>query len=148
MIVQRNDHSSAELNPVRFVTVVAPLAAVNGDTAAGVIGQHLGSRLGQSIVVETRTGATAAANAGRAEQDSFTLLLGTNATHGTNSGLYWKLFDDPVRDLVPVANAGVLNLTVVVTPDMPVHPAPEPVATVQAHPGKLACACGPPVDSV
>ena len=144
MIVQRNDYRSAELNPVRFVTVVAPLAAVNGGTAAGVIGQHLG----QSIVVETRTGATAAANAGRAKQDSFTLLLGTNATHGTNSGLYWKLFDDPVRDLVPVANAGVFNLTVVVTPDMPVHPAPEPVATVRAYPGKLACACGPPVDII
>ena len=144
MIVERNDYRSAELNPVRFVTVVAPLSAVNGVAAAGAIGQHLG----QSIVVETRTGATAAANAGRAEQDSCTLLLGTNATHGTNSGLYWKLFDDSVRDLVPVANAGVFNLTVVVTPDMPVHPAPEPVATVQAHPGKLACACGPPVDII
>lgn len=67
--------------------------------------------------------------------DSYTLLLGINSTHGTNSSLYQKLSEDPVRDFVIIANPGVFDLTLVMTQDLPVHSTPKLMADGCAHPG-------------
>jgi len=71
----------------------------------------------------------------RAKLDSYTLLLGINSTHGTNSSLYQKLSEDPVRDFVIIANPGVFDLTLVMTQDLPVHSTPKLMADGCAHPG-------------
>lgn len=138
--------AAAQDYPTKFITVVVPFAAGSGsDTAARVIGQYLGPRLGQSIVVENRVGATgavASAHVARAKPDGYTLLLGTNSTHGSNSALYKRLAYDPVKDHVGVANTGVFNYFLVVNPALPITSAAEMVAHAKANPGELSYAAG------
>ena len=138
--------AAAQDYPARFITVIVPFAAGSGsDTAARVIGQYLGPRLGQSIVVENRVGATgaiASTAVARAQPNGYTLLLGTNSTHGSNSALYRNLTYDPVKDFQAVANTGVFNYVLVVNPALPVTSVAELVAYAKANPGKLSYAGG------
>lgn len=138
--------AAAQDYPAKFVTVIVPFAAGSGsDTAARVIGQYLGPRLGQSIVVENRVGATgaiASTAVARAQPNGYTLLLGTNSTHGSNSALYKNLTYDPVKDFRGVANTGVFNYVLVVNPALPITSVAELVAYAKANPGKLSYAGG------
>ena len=132
--------------PTKFITVVVPFAAGSGsDTAARVVGQYLGPRLGQNIVVENRVGATGAVAStyvARAKPDGYTLLLGTNSTHGSNSALYKNLTYDPVKDYVGIADTGVFNYFLVVNPALPIKSVNEMVAYAKANPGELSYAAG------
>lgn len=138
--------ANAQNYPNKFVTVIVPFAAGSGsDTAARVIGQYLGPKLGQSIVVENRVGATgaiASTAVARAAPDGYTLLLGTNSTHGSNSAMYKKLTYDPVKDFVGIADTGVFNYFLVVNPALPIKSVQELVAYGKANPGKLSYAGG------
>lgn len=139
-------HAVAEDYPTKFITVIVPFAAGSGsDTAARIIGQYLGPKLGQSIIVENRvgvTGAIASTAVARAAPNGYTLLLGTNSTHGSNSALYKKLTYDPVKDFVGVADTGVFNYFLVVNPSLPIASVAELIAYGKANPGKLSYAAG------
>ena len=136
----------AQSYPAKFITVVVPFAAGSGsDTAARVVGQYLGPRLGQSIVVENRVGATgaiASTYVARAKPDGYTLLLGTNSTHGSNSALYKNLAYGPVKDFTGVADTGVFNYFLVVDPALPITSMAGLLAYAKANPGKLSYAAG------
>ncbi len=138
--------AGAQDYPNKFITVIVPFAAGSGsDTAARVIGQFLGPKLGQSIVVENRVGATgaiASTAVARAAPNGYTLLLGTNSTHGSNSAMYKKLTYDPVKDFVGIADTGVFNYFLVVNPALPIKSVAELVAYGKANPGKLSYAGG------
>ncbi len=138
--------SRAQDYPTRPITVIVPFAAGSGsDTAARVLGQVLGPRLGQTIVVENRIGATgaiASTAVARAQPDGYTLLLGTNSTHGSNSALYKTLAYDPVKGFAPIANTGYFNYFLLVNPEIPAKSVAELVAYAKAHPGKLTYAGG------
>ena len=136
----------AQSYPAKFITVVVPFAAGSGsDTAARVVGQYLGPRLGQSIVVENRVGATgaiASTYVARAKPDGYTLLLGTNSTHGSNSALYKNLAYDPVKDFTGVADTGVFNYFLVINPALPITSMAGLLAYAKANPGTLSYAAG------
>jgi hypothetical protein len=138
--------AAAQDFPNRLVTIVVPFAAGSGsDTAARILGQYLGPRLGQSIVVENRvgvTGAIASTAVARSEPNGYTLLLGTNSTHGSNSALYRKITYDPVKDFAPVAHTGVFNYFLVVNPQLPIRSVADLVAYAKAKPGELTYAAG------
>lgn len=137
---------AAETWPERAVTLVVPFAAGSGsDTAARVIGQVLAPRLGQAVVIENRVGATgalASTAVARAKPDGYTLLLGTNSTHGSNSALYRSLAYDPIRNFEPVAHTGLFNYILVVNPDLPFRSVADLLADARANPGKLTYAGG------
>lgn len=88
------------------------------DVFARLLAQPLSEALGQSIVVDNRSGA--GGNVGsefvaRAAPDGYTFLLGTAGTHAINATLYAKLSFDVVRDfehvalLVDVPNVLIIN---------------------------------------
>src|SRR3954470_12524468 len=90
----------AQTYPARPVTIVVPNAAGGGtDTVARLIGDQLAKQLGQSFVVENRTGGgmlvgtTAVA---KAAPDGYTLLVGLNGNMTVNPSLFAKLPYDPV----------------------------------------------------
>ncbi len=136
----------AQAYPTRPVTIVVPFAAGSGsDTAARIVGQFLSPRLGQPIVVENKVGATgavAATGVAKAEPDGYTLLLGTNSTHGSNVALYRKLNYDPGADFVPVAHTGLFNYVLVANADLPVRTLADLVARAKEKPGALSYAGG------
>ena len=112
------------------------------DTLARIVGDKLGARLGQPIVVEARPGAggivgmTAVAGA---TPDGYTLLLG-NATLTISPNLKQKPPFDPIKMFVPVSMIGTAPSVLMANPSMPVHSIKELIAYAKARPGEINCA--------
>ena len=132
--------------PSRPIHIVVPFGAGSGtDIATRLLGQHLQTALKQSVVTENRPGANgsiAASAVAQAKADGYTLLMGTNSTHGANSGLVAKLPYDPLRDFVPIGLVGVFSSFLVVNPALPVRSPAELVAYGKANPKALSFAAG------
>jgi tripartite-type tricarboxylate transporter receptor subunit TctC len=127
--------------PARSVTLVVPSAAGGGtDTIARLIGDQLAKQLGQSFVVENRTGAgmllgtTAVA---KAAPDGYTLLVGLNGNMAVNPSLFARLPYDPIAEFVPVAMLATYPFLVVVNNDLPVKSIKELIAHLKSQPGKI-----------
>src|SRR6188508_1868611 len=131
--------SSALDYPARPTKIVAGFAAGGGvDITARLIGQWLNERLGQSFVVENRTGA--GGNIGTeavvgAAPDGYTLLLAT-VPNAVNAALYGNLKFNFIRDIAPVAGIIRVPMIILLHPSMPVKTVPELIAYAKANPGK------------
>jgi tripartite-type tricarboxylate transporter receptor subunit TctC len=124
--------------------VVGFAAGGGADIMARLIGQALGERLGQQIVVDNRPGA--GTNIGtevvvKAAPDGYTLLL-VNSPAAINTTLYDNLSFDFIRDIVPVASIGRVPLVMVVNPSLPAKTIPEFIAYAKANPGKVNMGSG------
>jgi tripartite-type tricarboxylate transporter receptor subunit TctC len=130
----------AEDYPTLPVKIVAGFAAGGGvDITARLIGQWLNERLGQSFVVENRTGA--GGNIGTeavvgAAPDGYTLLLAT-VPNAVNAALYGNLKFNFIRDIAPVAGIIRVPMIILLHPSMPVKTVPELIAYAKANPGKV-----------
>jgi tripartite-type tricarboxylate transporter receptor subunit TctC len=106
--------------PVRVIVPFSPGGVA--DSSARVVAERLGARLGQSVVVENRPGASGnigtAAVAGSAP-DGYTLLLGFDGTMVVNPHVYAKLPFDTLRDFAPVTKLGDATLILVAHPSVP-----------------------------
>ena len=135
----------AETYPTRPIHMVVGFAAGGGaDIMARLIGQALGERLGQQIVVDNRPGA--GTNIGtevvvKAVPDGYTLLL-VNSPAAINTTLYDNLSFDFIRDIAPVASIGRVPLVMVVNPSLPAKTIPEFIAYAKANPGKVNMGSG------
>src|SRR5437588_12545470 len=96
----------AQAYPTRPVRIVVGFAAGGGgDITARLIGQWLSERLGQTFVIENRTGAgtnIATETVVRAAPDGYTLLY-ANTANAINATLFEKINFNFMRDIVPVA---------------------------------------------
>lgn len=113
------------------------------DVLARTIAQGLGERIGQSVIVENRPGASgmiAAEAVARAAPDGYTLLLASPGEIAVNPSLYKKMAYDPLRDLVPVTLAGNTPLILVVAPESPVHTVDDLVRLARSKPGEITYA--------
>jgi tripartite-type tricarboxylate transporter receptor subunit TctC len=138
--------SGADAYPSRPLRIVVPFGPGSGtDIATRLIAQHLEAALKQGVVTDNRPGASgsiAAQAVARAAPDGYTLLMGTNSTHGANSGLIAKLPYDPIKDFVPVGLVGIFSSFLVVHPSLPVRTPAELVAYGKANPKALSFAAG------
>ena len=112
------------------------------DIFARLLAEPLGKALGQTIVVDNRSGA--GGNIGsefvaRAKPDGYTFLIGTAGTHAINASLYKSLPFDVVKDFEPVALlVDVPNVLIVnpkVLPD--IKACADLLAAAKKEPGKL-----------
>ena len=128
--------------PTRSLRLIVPYAAGGqSDVVARILGEGLGRVLGQSAVVENRTGAGGiiGTEAGaRAEADGYSLTVGTIATHAIIPVPRPKVPYDPVRDFAPVALLIRQPLVLAVTPTLPVHSLDEFLAYAKAGRGPLS----------
>jgi putative tricarboxylic transport membrane protein len=125
--------------PIRMIVPLPAGAAV--DIVARLICQKLGERVGQTIVVENRAGAsgTLAADAvAKAAADGYTFGMATSTTHVTASILNARLPYDPIKDFVPVALIGVVPYVLTVAPGLPVKSLSELLALARAKPRTLS----------
>jgi tripartite-type tricarboxylate transporter receptor subunit TctC len=109
------------------------------DISARLIAPWLSERLGQTFVIENRSGATsniATEAVTRAPSDGYTLLLAT-CINTINASLFQRLNFDFARDLSAVAFIAYTPLLVVIHPSIPVHSIPELIAYAKGNPRKL-----------
>ncbi|MBC7600328.1 MAG: tripartite tricarboxylate transporter substrate binding protein [Polaromonas sp.] len=116
--------NAQEAYPARPITIVVPFGAGSGsDIGARLIGQKLGEGLGQSVVIDNKPGANGSIGASyvaKAKADGYTLLIGTNSTHGANPGLLKEMRYDPVKDFAPVNRIAIYTSIIVANPAVPV----------------------------
>jgi tripartite-type tricarboxylate transporter receptor subunit TctC len=133
--------------PIRMILPFAPGGVT--DVSARYVAQLMSVSLGQSIIIENRSGgggsigATAAA---RAEPDGYTLLVASSATHSILPAMFEKLDYDPISSFAPIAGMSIAPYLLVVNAEVPVTNAGELAAYAKANPGKLnfAAATGTP----
>ena len=130
----------AQTYPTRPVRLIEGFGAGSApDIVARLIGQSLSEQLGQSFVVENRSGASsniATDAVARASPDGYTLLLITSA-NAINATLYDKLNYNFIRDIVPIASIVRVPLVMEVHPSVPARTVAEFIAYAKANPGKI-----------
>jgi tripartite-type tricarboxylate transporter receptor subunit TctC len=136
-----SDTLHAQTYPARAVTLIVPSAAGGGtDTIARLIGDQLAKQLGQSFVVENRTGGgmlVGTAAAAKAAPDGYTLLVGLTGNMSVNPSLFANLPYDPLADFTPVAMLANYPFLVVVNNDLPAKSIKELIALLKSQPGKI-----------
>jgi tripartite-type tricarboxylate transporter receptor subunit TctC len=130
----------AQSYPSRPVRIIVGFAAGgSADIVARLIGPWLSERLGQSFIIENRTGAggnIATEAVVRAPPDGYTLLL-VNPANAINATLYEKLNFNFISDIAPVAGIIRFPNVMVVNPLVPAKTVPEFIAYAKANPGRL-----------
>jgi len=125
------------VKPIRFVAAFP--AGGPSDIVARAIGRRMSEVLGQSVVIENRTGAggnIGAEAVAKAAPDGYTVLLGGSYVTIAPS-LYKKPPFDPIRDFAPVSLI-VSNQYVLVThPSVPARTVRDLIKIAKAQPGKL-----------
>ncbi|HET9205520.1 MAG TPA: tripartite tricarboxylate transporter substrate-binding protein [Burkholderiaceae bacterium] len=133
----------AQAYPTRNVTLVVPFAAGGPtDVVARTLAAQMAKTLGQTVVVENKTGAggTLAANAvAKAAPDGYTVLIHHNGM-ATAPGLYRKLPYNPLTDFEYVGQVVDVPMTLLGRKDLPPNNGADLVSYVKANAAKLTLA--------
>ena len=124
--------------PVKIVMAWPPGASA--DTGARLVAHKLGESMGQTFLVENRSGASGIVGAevvARAAPDGYTLLFSTS-THASNKAVVPKLSYDPIADFAPVSLVQRTVLSIAVNPSLPVQTLAEFLQYAMAKPGALS----------
>ncbi len=124
--------------PIHIIVPFAPGGA--SDFAIRLIQPGLSDALGQSLVIDNRTGA--AGNVGmevaaRAAPDGYTLFLGNVGTISINPHFFPDLAVKPERDFIPISIAAETPGILVASTKFAANSLTEMVAYAKAHPGKI-----------
>ena len=136
--------AAAQDFPKKPVTIIVPFSAGGTtDILARIVGQYLGQKFGESVVIENRDGAggnIGTQMAARAKADGYTLLMGTVGTHAINAALYSKLNFDHIKDFQPLTRVAMVPNLLVVNPQRPYRSVKELIEYAKAHPGEVTFA--------
>ncbi len=127
--------------PARPIKLVIPFPPGGGtDVAARIIGERLGQRLGQPVVVENKPGASTIIGVNAvtgAEADGYTLLFSGSTSFTVNPALRPKLPYDPFRQLAPVALVARAPLVLVTAETSPHKSLQQLLDDAAARPGQV-----------
>ncbi|HWI09929.1 MAG TPA: tripartite tricarboxylate transporter substrate binding protein [Burkholderiaceae bacterium] len=122
--------------PSKPISYIVPFpAGGTTDVLGRLIGQKLGTALGQTIVIDNRGGAGGSLGseiAARAAPDGYTLLGGTISSHAINVSLYPKLGYDPIKSFTPITLIGTNPVVLVVNQASPYKTLADVVAAAKA----------------
>ena len=126
--------------PNRSIRMVAPFAPGGAsDFIARLLAPKLSERLGQTVVVDNRSGAGGTIGfeiVVRAAPDGYTLML-ASSSYATNAAVTPRPTFDPIKDVTPISLVGVSPLVLVVHPSVAARSIGELVALAKAQPGRL-----------
>ena len=133
--------SHAQAFPSKPITIIVPFSAGGTtDILARVVGLHMGTTLGQPVIVDNRAGAggnIGGQAAARANADGYTIFMGTVGTHAINQSLYKKMPFDPIKDFAPLSRVAMVPNLLVANPSQPYKNVKELIAYAKANPGKV-----------
>lgn len=112
----------------KIIRAVVPISAGSSlDVISRIVLDPLSQRLGQTIVVENRSGAggtIGSAFVAKSDQDGYTLLLNSSA-HSAAPAAYPQITYDPSKDFAAVAMFGVVPTVLLVAPSKGIKTAKE-----------------------
>jgi tripartite-type tricarboxylate transporter receptor subunit TctC len=124
-----------------------PIRLVIGFPAGGPLDQHarllqdkLAKELGQTIVIDYKTGAGGTVGAQevmKAPADGHTIMLANTGVMVLNPALYAKLPYETLKDFVPLARTARQPLAFLVHPSVAAKTLPEFIALAKSKPGQL-----------
>src|SRR5262245_36129059 len=127
--------------PIKLVVALAPGGPA--DTAARVFAPYLAEQLGQSVVIENRTGASSVIGTEsvvRAKPDGDKLLYGSSSSFAVYSAVMKKLRFDVQKDLKLIGLVSYTPHVLVVRASLAANSLAELIALAKARPGKLTYA--------
>jgi tripartite-type tricarboxylate transporter receptor subunit TctC len=137
--------AGAQQYPTRLVRIVVPYGAGGAvDLVARLVAQELTKRMGQTVLVENRTGGggnIAMESVARAQPDGYTLLMASPALT-INPSLYDNLSYDPAKQLEAIGLVGEVPTVLLGSPSLPAKDAREFVELARARPGTYTFASG------
>jgi tripartite-type tricarboxylate transporter receptor subunit TctC len=132
---------AAQDYPTRPVMIIVPQPPGGGtDIITRIVSEPLTKQLGQTIVVENKTGAGTVVGtvaAAQAAPDGYTLVTGLNANMAVNVSLFKTLAYDPIRDFTPVGMLAEFPFVLVVNNDFPAKSVKELIDMAKAKPGAI-----------
>jgi tripartite-type tricarboxylate transporter receptor subunit TctC len=129
--------------PIRMIVPLAP--GSTADIASRYTAQELSKALGQSVVVENKTGAggtIAMAELARAAPDGYTIGFASQGTLVFNQGIYSNPGYDSLKDFAPIALLGGVSNVMIVHPSNKANAPADIVAAAKAKPGELTFSSG------
>jgi len=131
---------AADSYPVRPMRIVVPTGAGGiTDILARMIGQKLGERLGQQVVIDNRPGASGILGTqlvANATPDGYTLLM-VYPAHPVNPSLFSKLPYDTARAFAPITMVSAVGLLLVTNVSLPAKSVQELITLSKQRPGQL-----------
>jgi tripartite-type tricarboxylate transporter receptor subunit TctC len=136
----------AQAFPTKPISLIVPFGPGGpSDVMARVIAAQLQAKLGQSVVVENRTGAGGVLGTqyvARSAPDGYTLLMGTIGTQVLNKSIYANLSYNPDTQFVPVAFVTDAEGVLVVGDNVAANSVAELIALAKKTPGHLSFGSG------
>lgn len=127
--------------PSKPVRIVIPGAAgAPPDILARAVSPSLSQALGQAFVVDNRVGANGIIGMEtviKSAPDGYTLCITQGAPVSLNPYFYSKLSYEPLRDLAPIVNMGVIAASILVSASVPVKSMRELIDHMKAKPESL-----------
>jgi tripartite-type tricarboxylate transporter receptor subunit TctC len=137
-------HAAAALDypvrPLRWLIGYPPGGGT--DTVSRIMAQWLSQRLGQSVVIENRPGASTNISIQAAlssPPDGYTVVIVT-ASSAINVTLFESLSFNLLRDIAPVAGLIDFPMVLVTNPSVPAKTLPEFIAYAKDNPDKISIA--------
>jgi tripartite-type tricarboxylate transporter receptor subunit TctC len=130
--------------PDKPIRLVVPFPAGGAtDLMARSMSQKLGERLGQSVIVDNRSGAGGSLGAeavATAAPDGYTLLFATMGSLTINPSIYKTLRYNPLTSFEPISLTHSTSNLLVVHPSVKATSVAELIALAQSRPGELTFA--------
>ena len=131
---------AADAFPSKPIRLIVPFSVGGGtDILARDLAPRLAEALGQTVVVDNRSGA--GGNIGseavaRAAPDGYTILFGSN-TLAINAALYKDLSFDPQKSFAPVGMVATAPLVLVTNAKLPIKSVQDLITQARDKPGTL-----------
>ena len=134
--------------PDKPIRVVVPFPAGSlTDITMRILQQQIGSRLGQQLVIDNRSGASGNIGAdalAKSPGDGYNFGLATNSTHAVATALNPRLPYDPIKDFALISLIGDSPYVLITSPNLPANSVQELIALAKAKPGALNYASAGP----
>ncbi len=127
--------------PAKLVRVIVPFPPGGAnDIVARIVLPKVSEQLGQSFIIENRSGAggtIGTALVAQSKPDGYTLLIQTVASHASNAHLYNKLPYDALRDFTGVSPIARVVAVLTVHPSLPARSVKEFIALAKQRPKQI-----------